>query len=135
MTANIDLTGVDSSYKKNSYGDFFYSVVKIYKPKRIVELGTYMGYSALHIAAGIRDCPDVTSYFTIIDLGNEYKFRHCSLETTRENFRKNDLLDLKNCKVEFLNEDAFECAAAFENDSIDLVHVDLSNDGKSLRKL
>lgn len=134
MKAVFELQGIESSYIENSYGDFFYAIAQLYKPQRIVELGTFMGYSALHMAAAFRDCPDSKTHLSLVDLWDNYPFRHCSLETTRENFKKNKLHNLKNCEISFLNKSAYDVADSFDNGSVDLLHVDISNDGQSQEK-
>ena len=48
---NLILSGIRSSYAENHLGDFFYSTVLTHKPALVVELGSFMGYSSLHIAA------------------------------------------------------------------------------------
>lgn len=135
MKAVVELQGIESSYIENSYGDFFYAITQLYKPQSIVELGTFMGYSALHMAAAFRDCPGSKTQMFLVDLWDNYPYRHCSLETTRDNFTKNKLLILENCEIDFLNQNAYEVADTFDNASVDLLHVDISNDGESLGKI
>jgi hypothetical protein len=132
MIKALKLTGLESSYLENTYGDLFYTVTKLQKPKFIVELGSYTGYSGLHMAAALRDLTDGQYHLTLVDLWDKYKYRHCSRETTRNHFRQNGLLNMDHCKIDFLNKDAFLAHTHFESLSIDLLHVDISNDGRSL---
>ena len=128
----LNLDGVESSYIQNHFGNVFYSIVRSERPKFLVELGSYQGYSALHMAMALRDNKDIESELHLVDLWDSYKYRHCSLASTVENFRKNDLLSVENCTIRFKNQDAYEIAAGYVDDSIDLLHIDISNDGASL---
>jgi predicted O-methyltransferase YrrM len=131
----LDLDGVESSYKEAGYGNLFYSLVQIYKPRLIVELGAYHGYSGLHIAAALRDHEPAESRLCLVDLWDEYPYRHCSQAQTEETFRRNGLLPPPNCKIEFINADAGKIAGTFDDRSIDLLHVDISNDGEKMSTL
>ena len=131
---DLNLEGIESSYIQNHYGDLFYSLIRIEQPSLVVELGTYLGFSGLHMAAALRDNKHGESELHLIDLWDRYKYRHCSIETTTENFRKNDLLNLENATVRFKNQDAFEISADYEETSIDFLHIDVSNDGGTLER-
>ena len=102
----LDLEGIKSSYIEHNYGYLFYTVTMIEDPDVVVELGTYQGYSGLHLAAGLRDRGRAASQLSLIDLWDMYAFRHCSLDTTVENFRRNGALDLDQTKASFVNESA-----------------------------
>lgn len=130
---NLILSGIRSSYAENHLGDFFYSTALAHKPKLTVELGSFMGYSSLHIAAALRDNKDTESEFHLIDLWDKYPYRHCSMETIVQNFKKNELLSLPHCKCSFINEDVFEADSNYLSSTIDLLHIDISNDGQSLQ--
>ena len=129
----LNLEGVESSYAKHKLGSVFYSLARSEKPTLIVELGTYMGYSSLHLAAALKDNNPTKSELHLIDLWNEYPYRHCSLEQAEENFRKNQLLEQINTRVVFKQSDAFSIASDYQDSSIDLLHIDISNDGNSLK--
>lgn len=130
---DLILSGIRSSYAENHLGDFFYSTALAHKPKLTVELGSFMGYSSLHIAAALRDNKDTESEFHLIDLWDQYPYRHCSMETIVQNFKKNELLSLPHCKCSFINEDVFEADSNYSSSTIDLLHIDISNDGQSLQ--
>jgi predicted O-methyltransferase YrrM len=130
----LNLTGVESSYRDSNYGSLFYSLTCINKPKLVVELGTYQGYSGLHIANALVQNRNVSSEFYMIDLWEDYPYRKCSLQTTKNNFASNGLLSLKQPSCYFLQRDAVEAHTKFKNGSIDLLHIDLSNDGDSLQR-
>ena len=85
---DLILSGIRSSYAENHLGDFFYTTALAHKPELAVELGSFMGYSSLHIAAALRDNKDTRSELHLIDLWDKYTYRHCSLETIVQNFKK-----------------------------------------------
>jgi predicted O-methyltransferase YrrM len=131
----LHLNGIESSYKEAGYGSLFYSLVRIHKPRLIVELGTYLGYSGLHMAAALRDNGTPESRLCLIDLWDTYPYRHCPKEQTEQAFRRNGLLSLPHCKVEFTNADAGKVAETFADGAIDLMHIDISNDGEKMTAL
>lgn len=128
----LDLSDVNSSYREFDFGSLFYALLRVNRPTSVVELGTLMGYSALHLASALRDNTGVQSELTLIDLWDKYPYRHCSQATTENNFKKNNLIDLPNCKVSFRNEDGLSSSVHFADQSIDCLHIDTSNDGTSL---
>ncbi len=130
----LDLNGVESSYSKNRIGGLFYALTSSCRPRLTVELGTFMGYSALHMAAALSSLGPERSRLCMVDLWDEYPYRHCSLEKTREHFRRNGLLSAPNLRCDFLNADAFEVYTQFQEAEIDLLHIDISNDGTSLQR-
>jgi len=127
----LELEGICSSYSDNSFGSIFYSLVRITRPGIAVELGTYMGYSALHIAAALRDNMSSASLY-MVDLWDEYPYTHCSLDLTRSHFERNGLLNDSSVDLHFINSDAYAAVDRFERETLDFLHVDLSNDGNSL---
>lgn len=130
----LDLTDVQSSYLEHAFGEVFYALVRAHRSKCIVELGTFQGYSGLHMAAGLRDNQISGSELHLIDLWDEYPYRHCSLQSTQQKFEKNQLLATEYLRTCFHNLNAFEAQAEFETAAIDLLHIDISNDGKSLQQ-
>lgn len=135
MTINLDLTDVESTYKQNNYGDLFYSTARVLKPRLVVEFGTYQGYSGMHLAAGLRDNAEIRSELHLVDLWDNYQYRHCSIDATIGNFKRNGLLEMPNVRVRF-----DECRAEFAtficpDGSIDLLHVDISNCGHTLQAI
>ena len=131
----LDLSGVESSYKEACYGGLFYSLVRTHKPCLVVELGSYLGYSGLHMAAGLRDNASLASALHLIDLWDSYPFRHCSMADTKGHFAKNGLLDVPHCAVNFLNADAAAACATFADGSVDFLHIDISNDGAKMAEV
>ena len=129
----IDLTGIESTYAAAGYGAVLYGLVRVMQPKVAVELGTYQGYSGLHIAAGVRENDAAT--VCLVDLWDKYLHRHCSLDVTRQNFARNGFRSLKGCNVVFCEEDAVLASCRFADGSVDFLHVDLANDGLVLAEV
>lgn len=127
---NLDLTGIESSYAAAGYGAVLYGLVRVMQPRVSVELGTYQGYSGLHIAAGVRE--NAAAMVCLVDLWSDYPHRHCSQDVTRQNFARNGFRRLKGCDVLFYHEDAVLASTRFANGTVDFLHVDLSNDGAKL---
>lgn len=133
---SLDLTGVESSYKEASYGDVFYGLVRTHRPKLIVELGTYLGYSALHMAAAMRDNNTaVEGALYLLDLWDDYPYRHCSIANTKSHFTRNGLLSMPHCPVHFMNGDAAGTVENFSDGAVDLLHIDISNDGAKMAEI
>lgn len=132
MISLPDTTGIDSSYKANDYGLLFYSLVKVYRPKIVCELGSYQGYSALHIAAAMRDNNQSHRQLNLIDLWDQYAFKHCSLEAIHANFARDGLHDANWRWINFINSNANVAYKLFRDHSVDMLHIDISNDGTKL---
>lgn len=118
-----------SSYEENSYGDFFYALMRIYQPEKVVELGTKAGYSAYHIARGLKanghgtlDCHDLWEAYA-----ETYGFGYTSKTAAEENLKEfKHIISLKLS-------DAIGVDKEYE--MIDILHVDLDNDGEILEKI
>lgn len=131
----LDLTGVKSSYQQNNWGSFFYGIVRALRPRQVVELGTYHGYSAVHMAAAMRDNGIRLSGINAIDLWQDYPFNRCSIDIPRTLFSRNRLDGHTEPSVFFLEEDALFASTLFRLGCIDLLHIDLSNDGSVLASM
>lgn len=121
----------NSSYEENNYGDFFYSLVRVYRPGKIVELGTLTGYSAYHIARGLRDngkgwlnCYDLWENY---DPQENYGFFKASKSSAEENLKEfKDIISLNL-------DDAIGVDKKYG--TIDILHVDLHNEGEILQEI
>lgn len=117
-----------SSYEQNNYGELFYALMRIYQPEKVVELGTRTGYSAYHIARGLKangrgtlDCYDLWDSY----VGN-YGFD--SIKSVAEE----NLKEFKNI-ISLKATDAIGVDKGYE--MIDILHVDLDNEGGILEKI
>jgi len=109
-----------SSYEENNYGELFYSLMRIYQPEKVVELGTKGGYSAYHIAKGLAanghgslDCYDLWEHEAMYEMA-------CK-----------NLKGLEDI-VQVNKQDAIGVETNYK--SIDILHIDLGNQGGILEK-
>ncbi|MDO8619481.1 MAG: class I SAM-dependent methyltransferase [Candidatus Daviesbacteria bacterium] len=114
-----------SSYEKNNYGDFFYALMRIYQPEKVVELGTKAGYSAYHIARALKDNKKGKLYCH--DLWENYQFSSVPKTVAEENLK--EFSDF----VQLIPGEAIGIDKNYER--VDILHVDLSNEGEILDKI
>ena len=94
-------------------GSFLSLFSKMLSPGRILEIGTYTGYSAICLARGLRQGGTLTT----IEVNDELR------ETSLKFFRKAGLEE----QIELINGDALELIPSL-NDSFDLVFMDAHKD-------
>ena len=119
-----------SSYIDNNYGNVFRALILAQRPKFIVECGILDGYSTMHIASALKfnRSRGTESQFFAFDLWDEYEYKHGKIEDVCSMLNTNGLgkeVQLGNC-------DAFKIAKSFLDNSIDFLHMDISNDGDKL---
>ena len=122
-----------SSYKENNYGSVLQSIVLTNKPQRIVECGVLDGYSTYHIALAVRfNCLERATYcdFRAYDLWDEYEYKHGDYNEVKYMLNHYGL----NSYVKLEKGDAFKIAHKFKNGWIDFLHMDISNDGDTLKR-
>ena len=115
-----------SSYIQNNYGEVFYDYVKKFTPELIVELGVLDAYSTLHFAKGLED--NKKGRIDAYDLFEDYQFKSSNYdEITRK------CKEIKCLKLYKMN--AFKVHDRYKDNSVDILHVDISNDGDIVRKI
>lgn len=114
-----------SSYEKNNYGDLFYSLMRVYQPEKVVELGTKAGFSAYHIARGLK--ANRKGSLDCYDLWEKYEFKSVPKSVAEENLK--EFKDI----ISFNLRDAIGVDGAYK--TIDILHVDVSNEGGILEKI
>ena len=123
-----------SSYKKNNYGSVLSSFVIGRKPQVCVELGVLDGYSTVHIATALKfndQSFGVKGFLYCWDLWENYEYKHGNkrkVEKELSNYKVTPIVQLSHG-------DAFEATNFFPEISIDFLHVDISNDGDTLKKI
>lgn len=123
-----------SSYIENDYGLVLKSYVLNWRPSTAVELGILDGYSTRAIAEGIKELNfllDMSVRLTAYDLFDDYQFKHGSQEEVEKMLKDQSLDHLVRIK----KGDAFKVHADFADDSVEFLHVDISNTGDTLRKI
>ena len=118
-----------TSYKENDFGEIFYKLVISYKPETVVELGILDGYSTLHIAKGLS--VNGSGHLYGYDLWDEYAYKHGDMDDVHEMLLDNRVSQ----HVTMYKGDAFEVYEEWADDTIDFLHVDISNDGKVIREI
>lgn len=114
-----------SSYEKNNYGELFYSLMRIYQPEKVVELGTKAGFSAYHMARGLRD--NGRGSLDCYDLWEKYKFSSVPKSVAEKNLE--EFKDIVNFKlIDVIGVDK-------KYGAVDILHVDVSNEGGILQKI
>lgn len=114
-----------SSYEENKYGELFYSIIRIYQPEKVVELGTKAGYSAYHIARGLK--ANGKGSLDCYDLWENYEFDPVPQSVAQENLK--EFKDI----VTFKLGDAIGVDKTYK--TVDILHVDVHNEGSILEKI
>ena len=118
--------GVRSSYLTHAYHYLFYGLTRILEPTQCVELGVLRGFSLLTFATALHD--NGSGSIRGFDLFEDYPFKRESYDAVAKRIREFDLHDWAVTE----QVDAFDVHHQF--DEIDLLHVDLSNDGDTYRR-
>jgi hypothetical protein len=127
FTGQEDLETVWSSYKDHGYGQFFYALGRTIAPQSCVEIGVLQGYSLLCMGAALRD----NGAGTIVgfDLFERYPYHHDTFARVAQRIADNQLCPWVS--VEYA--DAYTVHERFQQ--IDYLHVDISNDGDTYRRI
>lgn len=129
-----------SSYEKNNYGDFFYSLMRVHRPRKVVELGTKAGYSTYHMARGLKENGNGT--LDCYDLWETYKFNSVPKAIAEKNLRKFkdivrfELRDAVGVDKLYKEIDPVRgrgtLRALATSNGVDILHVDVGNEGEIL---
>jgi hypothetical protein len=117
----------------NNYGSIFQSLIISKKPAKIVECGILDGYSTLHIATALRFLETMghNSVFHAFDLFDDYEFKHGNMYGVRNMLIRHGVYN----KVTIRAGDCFEVYKEYLDNTIDFMHIDISNDGDKLLKV
>lgn len=120
---------MNSSYEKNNYGEVFEAIVDAFKPVLSVELGALHGYSTVHLGRAIKK--NGNGILDVYDMFEDYKFNHGSMNAVQKLLDEQQLTGTVN-----LNKtDAFTVYEKYRDNSVSLLHVDLSNTGEIVKKI
>lgn len=114
-----------SSWDKHDYSLLFYGLVRGQRPSICVELGTYAGYSAFQIGTALKH--NGFGVLHCYDLWESYPFNKVPMRVAEDN--------LKDLPVDLHKEDAFNAHSHYQPMSVDLLNVDVSNDGDTYLKI
>lgn len=121
------LSKLKSSYKKNDYWlDFYHTVINL-KPDLIVEIGILQGYSLLSLTKGCIE--NRKGKIIAVDLFENYPFNHADYVDIINKLNKFDISD----HIYLLKSNVYD--VEFKNNTIDLLHIDISNTGDKIIKL
>jgi predicted O-methyltransferase YrrM len=120
---------IKSSYMQNHYGELLREVVLKNPPDLVVEAGVLDGYSTRWIAQGLKD--NAYGYMISYDLWDKYQYNHGDKNKVIEYLKENGVDGF----VELRDGDIFEVSNDFKDHSIDMLHIDISNTGDTLRKI
>lgn len=119
-----------SSYIENNYGEVFRFLVRFYKPVVSVEIGVLDGYSLKHIALAMK-AEGINGLVCAYDLFEDYEFKHGSREKVWKMLKEYGLIEY----VQVEKEDAYKVSQRFKDNSVDFLHVDISNTGRVVDKI
>jgi predicted O-methyltransferase YrrM len=123
-----------SSYIENDYSNIFSTTVVAYRCTKIVELGILDGYSLIALAGGMRSMHmtyGVQGHIDAYDLFNDYQFKHGNMQEVKTKLEENCL----NEYVSVFQGDAYQVHDKYKNEEINLLHVDISNTGETVRRI
>lgn len=123
-----------SSYIEGNYGQILKTFVITLKPNVLVEVGVLDGYSTLNLGNGVKVLRELFGMYSTLecyDLWEHYPYKHGEKEKVQEYINAFSMQDY----IKLYQGDAFEVFKNYEDNSIDLLHFDISNDGEILEKL
>lgn len=124
-----------SSYIQNNYGNVFKALILAHLPSLVIECGVLDGYSTLNIAHALRHNRinrGIESTFFAYDLWENYDYKHGDFGEVATMLRENGLL---NHYVNLHYGDVFEVHTNFQENSVDLLFLDISNDGDIINRI
>jgi len=115
---------IRSSYLHNNFGQVFLQTILAFPPYSIVEVGVLDGYSLLHMAIAIEKLGS-NVVIDAYDLWEDYEYNHGNMDDVKK------LLSLRNVShlVNLHKENAYKVHKKYENNMVDFLHFDISNDG------
>lgn len=118
-----------SSYTKHNYWVKFYQMVLDKKPDLVVEMGILEGYSLFSFARGCLE--NKKGKIIAIDLFEDYQYNHARYDDIKLKLERFGME-----KYVYLHKgDAMNLDLKFEDNSIDILHIDISNTGDKLERL
>jgi hypothetical protein len=115
-----------SSYEINDYKYLFMDIVFCKRPKLVIELGILHGYSLLAIATALKQLGSGKVY--AYDLFEDYQYNHGSLSGVKKSIVSNGFENY----VDIYKADAYKVHQSYKNNSVDIIHIDISNNGDVL---
>lgn len=123
-----------SSYVANNYADAFRAIVSAIEPKLCVELGCLEGYSTIAIAQGLKDNHRKGGAHGCVvghDLFEDYPYHSSTMVQTQKNVDEAGVSEF----VMLRRGNAMDAHELYEERAVDLIHVDLSNTGDTVKSV
>jgi predicted O-methyltransferase YrrM len=117
-----------SSYEVNDYAKIFNAIVDVACPRVCVELGVLDGYSSVAIGKALKQNG---GHLDSWDLFEDYQFKHSTMSEVQNVLANNEITDY----VTLRKGDAYKAHEYYQNHSVQLLHVDISNDGDTIDKI
>lgn len=124
-----------SSYMVNNFDRILENTVFAFSSMVAVELGVLDGYSTISIANGLLK---VTKYkkggrghLYAYDLWEDYEYNHGDMDKVRNGLKNSNVSEY----VTLYKKDAFTVHADYEDNSVDFLHIDISNTGSIIREM
>ncbi len=119
----------DELYFKPNIGRTIYDYVIKTKPKIIVEFGVLFGFSTVCMAQALRDLNNNGKIYAF-DLWEQSDYNHGqTIQIVQDNLDKFNLQQFVNLKQ------GGDTSYISDIEDIDLIHIDINNDGDKLKKL
>ena len=124
MLHKIDLSNFDknfdgrSSYKDEGFSKVLRTICLMKNPKKIVEFGILDGYSLDCFIESTEDDCEILAY----DLFEEFPYNSAKFDSIEKKYDKT--------RASVNRGDLFDAHNIFENKSIDIIHIDIANDGE-----
>ena len=120
-----------SSYIRHNYGSLIRSLIKVTSPKCCVEFGILDGFSTIAIGSTLKDLSGGRRRLYAYDLFERYPYTHAEYADVAARIDRFGLKEI----IELRQKDIFEAVDDFGKESIDFMHVDISNTGDIIRNV
>lgn len=122
-----------SSYAINNYSAVFETIILLKRPSQVVELGILDGYSLLAMGKAIYKLRQQghQCFLQGYDLFDDYTYNHGSQSDVEERIKQYSFQDF----ITVHKADAYQIHEQFTLNSIDVLHIDISNNGTTLKKM
>jgi hypothetical protein len=111
------MSNIKSSYKQNHYDKIFQSICFSVNPSRIVEFGILEGYSLDSFIRYSKEC-----LIDANDLFDDFPYNAADYNFITQKYK-----DYSN--VNIYKRDFYQSVDFYENNSIDILHIDIANNG------
>lgn len=116
----IDERNLNSSYRRNNFGEVFEALAFTQRPRTTVEIGVLEGYSAYHLGK-------YSEKLILCDLFEKFQFHHAEYKDICRKFPEAHV-----ARMDFYR-DHDEMATSSLAGEIDLLHIDIANTGDTYR--